>query len=152
MSESVRVCTGCGAVSHAAVSCHVSVGLSFLACGALCGVASAEGHRLPLSTLRLHSLHTREEVGEVEDVREKKATDLSVWTLVSLVRALAVLCVRETCRVQTCGRVSERVRVCTGCVQSVTQLSPVTSVWDFPFLRAGRCVASRLRNVTASLP
>ena len=38
VSERVRVCTGCGAVSHA-VSCHVGV-----ACGALCGVASAEGH------------------------------------------------------------------------------------------------------------
>ena len=58
VSERVRVCTGCGAVSHAAVSCHVSVGLFFLACGALCGVASAEGHRLPLSTLRLHSFCT----------------------------------------------------------------------------------------------
>ena len=91
------------------------MGLFFSACGALCGVASAESHRLPLSTSRLHSLHTREEIGEVEDVREKTATDLSVWTLVSLVRARAVLCVRETCRVQTCGRVSERVRVCTGC-------------------------------------
>ena len=29
VSERVRVCTGCGAVNHAAVSCHVSVGLSF---------------------------------------------------------------------------------------------------------------------------
>ena len=44
VSERVRVCTGCGAVSHAAVSCHVSVGLFFLECGALCGVASAESH------------------------------------------------------------------------------------------------------------
>ena len=43
-------------------------GTSFLACGALCSVAAAEGHRLPLYTSRLHSLHTREEVGEVEEV------------------------------------------------------------------------------------
>ena len=41
----------------------------------LCGVASAESHRLPLSTSRLHG-----------------STDLSVWTLVSLVFARAVLC------------------------------------------------------------
>ena len=55
-----------------------------LACGALCGVASAEGHRLPLSTLRLHSLHTMEEVGEVADVREKTATDLCLDSCLSL--------------------------------------------------------------------
>ena len=56
--ERVRVCTGCGAVSHAAVSCHVSVGLFFLACGALCGVASAEGHRLPALRARRPPVHT----------------------------------------------------------------------------------------------
>ena len=38
-----------------------------LACGALCGVATTEGRSLPLSTLRQHTLHTREEVGEEKD-------------------------------------------------------------------------------------
>ena len=47
---------------------------------------------------------------------ERRQLRTSVWTLVSLsVLICSVLCVRETCRVHTCGRVSVRARVCTGC-------------------------------------
>ena len=69
-------------------------------------------------------------------------------TLVSLVRARAVLCVRETWRVTTCG--CAIVRACTAqdMVQcGVHQLSRVVS-----FLCTGRCGASRWRKKLTSIP
>ena len=96
-------------VTH--LSSVVSVWVFFLlACGALCGVASAEGHRLPLSTLRLHSLHTREEVGEVEDVREKTATDLCLDSCLSL-----CACTFRAVRERDVQSPDVRSGVCTGC-------------------------------------
>ena len=114
VSERVRVCTRCGAVSHAAVSCHVSVGLSFFSVrGAVwrrvCG-------RSPPPTVYLEPTQfctPGRRSGRWRTFgRRQVQTSLSGLLSLSCVH---VLCVRETCRVQTCGRVSERVRVCTGC-------------------------------------
>ena len=67
------------------------------------------------------------------------------------VRARVVLCLRETCRVQTCGRVSAHVRVCTR-GGAVRHAAVFCRVWCGTFFwRAGRCVASQLRKVAASL-
>ena len=86
------------------------MGLFFLACGALRGVAFAEGLRLPLSTSRLHSLHTREEVGEVEDVlREDSYGPLCLDSCLS--RACTCRAVRE--RDVQSPDVRSRERACT---------------------------------------
>ena len=115
VSERACVCTRCGAVSHATVFCHVSVGLFFLACGALCGVASEEGHSLLLPTRAYTGCTPGRRSGRWRTFDERQLRTLCLDSCLSLVRARAVLCVRETCRVQTCGRVSERARVCTRC-------------------------------------
>ena len=115
---------------------------------------------LPPGTFDVHARETKcltAESGERDTYWSKRTLErrqlrTSLSGLLSLsVRARVVLCLRETCRVQTCGRVSAHVRVCTR-GGAVRHAAVFCRVWCGTFFwRAGRCVASRLRKVAASL-